>query len=42
MKAKYHQLQSGAATNPFIDPDGYRRSVAESERRFHEQLSNER
>lgn len=42
MKAKYHQLQSGAATNPFIDPDGYRRSLAESERRFHEQLSNER
>jgi metallo-beta-lactamase class B len=42
MKAKYRQLRSGAATNPFIDPDGYRRFVAESERRFHELLSNER
>jgi len=42
MKAKYRQLQTGASANPFIDPDGYRRFVAESERRFREQLSNER
>jgi metallo-beta-lactamase class B len=42
MQAKYRQLQSGAAANPFIDPDGYRRFITDSERRFHEQLSNER
>jgi len=42
MKAKYRRLQSGASTNPFIDPDGYRRFVAESERRFLEQLESER
>jgi len=42
MKAKYRRLQSGASANPFIDPDGYRRFVAESERRFREQLARER
>jgi metallo-beta-lactamase class B len=41
MKAKY-RLQSGASTNPFIDPDGYRQFIAESERRFRERLSSER
>gem|GEM_PF-1703900 len=42
MKAKYRQLQSGASTNPFIDPDGYRGFIAESERRFRERLASER
>jgi metallo-beta-lactamase class B len=42
MKAKYHQAQSGAATNPFIDPEGYRRFIADAEHRFHEQLESER
>jgi metallo-beta-lactamase class B len=42
MRAKYRQLQSGASTNPFIDPEGYRRFVADSERRFREQLASER
>ena len=42
MAAKYRRLQSGAAANPFIDPEGYRRFIANSERRFREQLSNER
>ena len=42
MKAKYRQLQNGASANPFIDPDGYRRFVLDSERRFREQLSRER
>ena len=42
MKAKYRQLQSETSANPFIDPDGYRRFIADSERRFREQLSSER
>lgn len=42
MKAKFRRLQSGASTNPFIDPEGYRQFVAEAEQRFREQLSNER
>jgi len=42
MKSKYRQLQSGAPENPFIDADGYRRFVADSERRFREQLASER
>ena len=42
MKAKYRRLQSGAAENPFIDPDGYRRFIVESERLFRERLASER
>jgi len=42
MKAKYRERQSAASTNPFIDPDGYRRFIAEAERRFREQLAGER
>ena len=42
MKAKYHRLQSEPSPNPFIDPDGYRRFVAESEQRFRERLASER
>ena len=42
MKAKYRRLQGGATPNPFIDPDGCRQFVANSERRFREQLSSER
>ena len=42
MKAKYRRLKSGASPNPFIDPEGYRRFLAESERRFREQLASER
>ena len=42
MKAKYRQLQSGASVNPFIDRDGYRRFIADSERRFRAQLESER
>ena len=42
MKAKYRKLHGGASQNPFIDPDGYRRFVAEAELRFREQLASER
>jgi len=42
MKPKYQRLQSGASPNPFIDADGYRHFIADSERRFREQLASER
>ena len=42
MKAKYHRLRGGASANPFIDPDGYRRFIAEAEQRFRERLASER
>lgn len=41
MQAKRQRLTSGGA-NPFIDPAGYRRLVAEAEDRFNAQLVNER
>ena len=37
-----HRLAERAAPNPFIDPEGYRRLVADAERRFEEQLADER
>lgn len=42
MSEKYERLRDGAATNPFIDANGYRRFVAEAEQRFLEQLESER
>jgi metallo-beta-lactamase class B len=42
MKAKYRRMQGPSEENAFIDPDGYRRFVAEAERRFTEQLESER
>ena len=39
---KVRQLHSGATHNPFIDPDGYRQHVKESENAFREQLQRER
>jgi len=43
MEAKHRRLASGDATaNPFIDPEGYRRLVADAEKRFQEQLASER
>jgi hypothetical protein len=32
----------GETPNPFIDPDGYRRYLEESERAFHEQFDREK
>jgi metallo-beta-lactamase class B len=40
MTAKYARLQPGAA-NPFIDPDGYRKYVAERERAFRDELKKQ-
>jgi metallo-beta-lactamase class B len=42
MKAKYARLRDGAATNPFIDPDGYRRFIETAEQRFEAKLADER
>jgi metallo-beta-lactamase class B len=42
MARKRARQLSGAASNPFIDPDGYRSFVADAERRFRERLADER
>jgi metallo-beta-lactamase class B len=42
MRDKYDQLQSGGGKNPFIDPEGYQRFVAEAEQRFRDELDAER
>lgn len=42
MKAKYRRLGADTLQNPFIDPEGYRAFIADSERRFREQLASER
>jgi metallo-beta-lactamase class B len=42
MDAKRKRQQAGAAQNPFIDPEGYRRVVAEAEDRYLKQLEQER
>jgi metallo-beta-lactamase class B len=42
MTAKHRRLSGDGGPNPFIDPDGYRRLVAEAESRFEAQLAEER
>jgi len=42
MKAKYGRLRDDATENPFIDPVGYRRFVADAEQRFRQRLAEER
>jgi metallo-beta-lactamase class B len=42
MRAKYKHLDPSGATNPFIDPDGYKRAIAEAEQRFRDELRSER
>ena len=42
MADKRARQQAGAATNPFIDPEGYRRFVRQAEAHFEEQLAAER
>jgi metallo-beta-lactamase class B len=41
MRAKYARLDD-AGPNPFIDPEGYRRFIAEAEEKFREHLASER
>lgn len=38
---KYEQLRSGAATNPFIDPEGYRNAILGWENAYLQQLQKE-
>jgi metallo-beta-lactamase class B len=42
MAGKRARQEAGAATNPFLDPEGYRRFVRETKARFEEQLAAER
>ncbi len=42
MQSKHDRLAEGAAPNPFIDPEGYRQLIVETERRFQDQLARER
>jgi metallo-beta-lactamase class B len=42
MRDKYERLVAGATTNPFVDPDGYRRFVAQAEEQFRRELASER
>ncbi|MBC7899664.1 MAG: hypothetical protein H7070_06385 [Saprospiraceae bacterium] len=37
---KREKLRKGSSTNPFIDPDGYRRFLADTEKAFLEKLKN--
>ena len=41
MKDKFDRLKHGEKTNPFIDPDGYKRFVARAEKTFREELASE-
>ena len=42
MEQKLQRLKAGATSNPFIDPEGYRRFVEEEERAHLRQLDKER
>jgi metallo-beta-lactamase class B len=42
MQAKRRRLSRAGGANPFVDPEGYRRLVAEAATRFEEQLADER
>lgn len=42
MQAKRSRLRNSGGTNPFVDPEGYRRLVSEAEQRFQEQLAAQR
>jgi hypothetical protein len=42
VEAKRRRLSSDSGVNPFIDPEGYRRLVADAEQRFEAQLADER
>jgi metallo-beta-lactamase class B len=42
LKEKYERLHDGSGVNPFIDPGGYRRVIADAEKRFRDELASER
>ncbi len=39
MLEKKRRLDAGSATNPFIDPEGYRHAIIDAEREFHRRLN---
>ena len=41
LEEKYPRLKEGAA-NPFVDPDGYKKFIAEKEQDFHDELAKQR
>ena len=42
MAEKMQRLKAGGSANPFIDPQGYQRAIAEAEGRYLKQLADER
>ena len=42
MIQKYEKAKSGAANNPFIDPQGYRAFVEQKEKAFRDTLAAQR
>jgi metallo-beta-lactamase class B len=42
MIEKYERAKKGAATNPFVDPEGYRAYVAQKEKAFRDTLAEQR
>lgn len=42
MAAKYEKMKAGAEVNPFIDPEGYRMFIDQSEKTFQEKLAAEK
>jgi metallo-beta-lactamase class B len=42
MAEKLQRLKANASSNPFVDPEGYRRAVADAESRYTRQLAEER
>ena len=42
MEEKIKRMEQGSATNPFIDPEGYRTFVTQYEKAFEDQLKKER
>jgi metallo-beta-lactamase class B len=42
MAEKLERLKAGSSSNPFIDPQGYQRAIAEAESRYVKQLADER
>lgn len=42
MAAKYEKMKAGAATNPYVDPEGYHAFIGAQEKTFQEQLAREK
>ena len=42
LEGKMRSLRAGSKTNPFIDPEGYKKYIAESEKEFNQKLNDQR